>query len=104
VVLASILFELLAQQLQGLYLVIISDVDEFVLEVAQVQVGALFHDGLEAWITLVEEATGHPSHCLAHGRRAHHQLLSHVFLVSVAQVLLHNFAKFALVPCVQEGV
>lgn len=43
VVLARILLIFLHQQLQGLHLIVVSDVDELVLQVTKVQMGRLFN-------------------------------------------------------------
>ena len=74
VVLACILLVLLHQKLKWLEFVVVSDVDEFVIQVAEIHVGRLLDEAFEVAIRMIPQFLlakvlfGHRSHLLTDGR------------------------------------
>ena len=67
IILPRIFAILLADQLQWLQFVIVSELYEFVLEITQVHMGALLYECLEVWIKRIEEPSCHFFHLFAYG-------------------------------------
>lgn len=104
IVLSGVLAVLLAEQLEWLDLVVVSKSDEFVLEVAQVEMCAFLNDYLEVGVSLVKKAPGHRRHPFAYSSRAHDDLLVYYIFSSARKVLLDDLAQLGLVTGIEESV